>query len=74
MNTRRYAYYYAIIDLETGMCVEVQDTSDYVDSNEYPEYIMMDVYDEGLLEKYYYNGKWYYDTTYQTEYIPVHQL
>ena len=66
-----YAYYYAIIELDTGMCVEVQDTSDYIDPNQYPEYIAIEEYDEELVFKYYHNGRWYYDDNFQNEYIPI---
>jgi hypothetical protein len=66
-----YAYYYAIIDLSTNMCVEVQDTSDYMDPNEFPDYIAIPEFDEELLLKYYHNGRWYYDTSFQNEYIPI---
>ena len=66
-----YAYYYAIIDLETNMCMEVQDTSDYVDPAQYPEYIAIPEYDEGLVFTYYHDGRWYYDASFQNEYIPI---
>lgn len=56
-----YAYYYAIIDLETGECLEVQDTTDYVDPNEYPEYIPIDEPNGEYLFKYYIDGAWYED-------------
>lgn len=66
-----YAYYYAIIDLDTGLCLHIQDTSDYADPNEYPEYITIPEYDEELVFKYYHNGRWYYDDTFHDEYIPI---
>lgn len=56
-----YAYYYAIIDLETRMCMEVQDTTDYADPELYPEYIAIPEYNEEYIEKYYINGAWYED-------------
>lgn len=63
MATYRYQYYYAIIDLETGECVEVQDTTDYIDPNEYPEYIRISELNWGYLGNYYNreNGNWYTD-------------
>lgn len=54
-----YAYYYAQIDLATGMCIGVQDTS--VDCSGSPDMIPIPVYDEDYLCKYYINGNWYED-------------
>lgn len=58
-----YAYAYAIIDLDTGMCIGVQDTTDYMDPNEYPEYIAIPEYNEDYMENYYNraDGNWYTD-------------
>lgn len=56
-----YAYYYAIIDLETRMCVDVQDTTDYADPELYPEYIPIETWSYDYLMKYYINGAWYED-------------
>ena len=58
-----YAYYYAIIDLETGECLGVQDTTDYMDPTLYPEYIPIPEYNEDYAENYYNqaDGNWYTD-------------
>ena len=66
---RRYDYYYAIIDLYTGMCRSIQDTTDYVDISEYPEYIPIPEYNRAYLLKYYNrtNGKWYVDSAFTIE-------
>lgn len=66
-----YAYYYAIIDLNTNMCRGIEDTSDYMDPNEFPQYIAIPEIDGDLIFKYYHNGKWYYDASFQNEYIPI---
>lgn len=70
---KRYGYYYARIQLETGLCVEVQDTTNYLDPEEYPEYIRIPEYNEAYLLKYYNqaNGKWYTDAAFQNEWIPA---
>lgn len=67
-----YAYKYAIIDLETYMCIEVCDTTDYHDPADYPEYITIEEYDEGYLLKYYNpaDGNFYYDAEYTEIFIP----
>lgn len=59
-----YAYYYAIIDLETGECLGVIDTTSYADPNEYPEYIPIPEYNEDYTENYYNqaDGNWYTDS------------
>ena len=64
-----YAYYYAIIDLETGMCIEVADDTDYFDPEEHPDYIRIPSPDMVYLMKYYNraDGKWYYDEEFQNE-------
>lgn len=54
-----YAYNYAQIDLETGLCLGVQSTT--VDCSEDPCMIEIPVYDENYLFKYYINGAWYED-------------
>lgn len=58
-----YAYYYAIIDLETGECLGVMDMSSYVSPDEYPEYIAIPEYNEDYMENYYNqaDGNWYTD-------------
>ena len=59
-----YAYYYAEIQNEDGMCVGVMDTT--VPDQEGPTaggtyYIRIPVYDEEYCFKYYLNGNWYED-------------
>ena len=54
-----YAYYYAQIDLETGMCIGVQDTT--VDCSGSPDMIPIPVYDLEYMLKYYIDGNWYED-------------
>ena len=60
---RRYAYVYAVIDLDTGMCFMVEDTTNYMDPVEYPDYIEIPEYNEEYLMKYYNraDGNWYTD-------------
>lgn len=53
-----YQYNYAEIDLETGMCMGVhtgthEQTADFL--------ILIPVYDEEYIFKYYINGNWYED-------------
>ena len=61
-----YAYYYAVIDLETGEVLDLQDTTDYVDPNEYPEYIAIPEYNEAYYDAYYNraDGNWYTDAAF----------
>ena len=61
-----YAYYYAIIDLETGICLGIADDTSYIDE---PEYIQIPEYNRDYLLKYYNrtDGKWYYDAEFQNE-------
>lgn len=63
-----YAYYYAVIDLETGMCIEVQDTTNYMDPEEFPDYIAIPEPSMSYLMKYYNwaDGKWYTDAAFTT--------
>ena len=56
-----FAYNYAYIDLETGLCLQVESTSMQLDTTEYPEAIEIPVYDEEYIFKYYINGNWYED-------------
>jgi hypothetical protein len=65
-----YEYYYAIIELDTGLCVAVYDTSVYADD---PTYIAIPEYNEDYLMKYYNaaNGKWYLDDSFSTEWSPT---
>lgn len=54
-----YYYKYAVIDLETNMCIGVQTTTrEIVDD---PEYVEIPVYDEEYCFKYYIDGNWYED-------------
>lgn len=73
MATRRYGYYYARIRLETGLCVEVKDTTVYYDPVEYPDHIAIPEYNEAYLMKYYNraNQKWYLDASFSTEWTPA---
>lgn len=72
MATPRYGYYYAIIRLDTGLCIEVKDTTNYYDPAEYPEYIAIPEYNEAYLMKYYNQAdqKWYLDSAFSTEWTP----
>ena len=54
-----YAYNYAVLDLETNMCVGVQSTTSPVVGD--PCFIEIPVYDEEYGFKYYINGAWYED-------------
>lgn len=53
-----YAYNYARIDLATGMCMGVY-TCTYEDPSE--DMVLIPVYDEEYLMKYYIDGNWYED-------------
>lgn len=69
MNTR-YGYYYAEIELDTGMCVGVQDTTNYIVRR---DYVPISEPDGNYLLKYYwpipasvtsfddFQGSWYED-------------
>ena len=59
-----YAYYFAEVQDEDGLCVGVLDTTN--PDNEGPTgggttYIRIPVYDEDYIFKYYINGNWYED-------------
>ena len=56
-----YAFHYAEIDPDTNMCIAVQTTTAELDLNEYPEMVVIPVYDENYLLKFYINGNWYED-------------
>lgn len=56
----QYAYNFAQIDPDTGMCIEVRTTTDPETAN-MPNMIEIPVYDEEYLFKYYINGSWYED-------------
>lgn len=53
-----YTYNFALIDLETGMCISVATSTSDTHSDEWVE---IPVYDEEYLFKYYINGEWYED-------------
>ncbi len=65
-----YAYYYAQLDRNTGMCRGIQDTSNYILD---PCYVPIETYDSHYLFKYYhpipetvesfddFQGQWYSD-------------
>lgn len=57
--SKLYAYNYAEIDPETGMCIGVM-TTDYPD-DETPNLVEIPVLDGEYLLKYYINGSWYED-------------
>lgn len=54
-----YAYNYAMIDPETGMCIEFVSTSH--EDTETPNLIQVPVNDPEYMGKYYINGNWYED-------------
>lgn len=55
---QQYAYNYAEIDLETGMCIGVHTGT--IESD-LPNMIEIPVYDSNYAFKYYINGNWYED-------------
>ena len=56
-----YAYHYALIDPETGLCLGVQTTTQWYDAANDPEFVEIPVYDEEYIFKYYIDGNWYED-------------
>lgn len=74
-----YAYYYARLNPNTGMCVGVQDTSNYILD---PYYVPIEVYTGNYMMKYYhpipetvtshddFRGKWYTSNSHTTEWNP----
>ena len=74
-----YAYYYAQLDLNTGMCLGVQDTSNYILD---PGYVPIEIYDLNYMLKYYYpipetvesfddfQGQWYSDAAHTIPWNP----
>jgi hypothetical protein len=74
-----YAYYYAQLDLETGMCVGVSDTSNYILA---PGYVPIETYTLNYFMKYYYpipetvesfddfQGQWYSDAAHTIPWNP----
>lgn len=76
MINPRYAYAYACIRESDGRCIQVKDTSNYVED---PLYIPLEVYNINYLGKYYYpiptaygdfNGRWYTDKNHTVEWNP----
>ena len=75
-----YAYYYAQINTNTGMCRGVQDTSDYILD---PGYVPIEVYTLNYCLKYYYpipetvtshddfQGQWYKDAAHTIPWSPA---
>lgn len=53
-----YAYNYAEIELDTGLCVGVRTRSAPLSN---PALIEIPVYDENYVDKYYINGSWWED-------------
>lgn len=74
-----YAYYYALINSDTGRCEGVRDSSILVLD---PCYVPIETYTLNYCLKYYYpipetvtsfddfQGKWYTSNTYETEWTP----
>lgn len=59
-----YAYNYAEIDDATGMCIGVQTTTDPDGAGPTgfgSTYVVIPVYDEEYILKYYIDGNWYED-------------
>lgn len=54
-----YAYNYAEIDPETGMCIGVRSVT--YEDDETPNLVEIPVNDPEYLLKYYINGSWYED-------------
>lgn len=55
-----YAYMFAVINPDTGMCIGYETTSD-PSQGELPNYVAIDEWNDGYLFKYYLNGAWYED-------------
>ena len=66
-ESRRYQYYYAVIRAN-GLCTRIEDTTDYYDSEEWPDWISIPEYNRAYLMKYYNraDGKWYTDASFTT--------
>ena len=75
-----YAYYYATVRESDGLCIQVRDTSDYIlDRLQVP----IPEYNGNYGLKYYhpipdsvssfddFQGKWYIDSAYTTEWSPT---
>lgn len=77
---QNYAYYYAQIDLNTGMCIGTRDSSQYILD---PAYVPIEVYTINYLMKYYFpipetvtsfddfQGQWYSDAAHTTPWSPA---
>lgn len=75
-----YAYYYAILDASTGMCIQIDDTSSYYLD---PLFVPINVIDLNYLLKYYYpipetvesfddfQGQWYSDAAHTIPWSPA---
>ena len=73
-----YAYYYGVLN-NNGMCVEVQDTSNYILR---PDYVPIDSTDLNYIFKYYhpipatvtshddFQGQWYSDAAHTNPWNP----
>lgn len=79
MSTLRYGFKYAEIRTSDGLCIGLQDTTNlYLD----PRYVPIEDDSLPYILKYYYpvpetvtsfddfQGKWYYDSAHQNEWIP----
>lgn len=71
-----YEYYYAVIDLTDGMCMQVRDTSSYFNR---ADHIPIDEPNLDYICKYYYpipqvagdfNGSWYEDAEHTIPWNP----
>lgn len=58
--------FYAYIDTETGECLGVRRTTETINN---PAMIVIPVYDENYMGKYYINGNWYVDAAGTTPWI-----
>lgn len=56
-----YAYNYAEIDLETGMCFGVRTTTLQIDD---PALIPIPTDDDAYIFKFYHDGSWYEDAAF----------
>lgn len=57
-----YAYWYAVIDTTTNMCISVRDTTVNYSDDELPSnWVRLEAPDPEYLAKFYINGNWYED-------------
>ena len=54
----RLYYMYADIDVDTGECIGIRRTTDLINN---PALVVIPVYDEDYIGKFYINGAWYED-------------